>query len=86
MKHSNYKEIHTHILLVPEHELYHIKNAMIKELQKRLKNHYSKVGNQVFSIHCSENSFVGIFGQYLTRYSVCEGWYQCFFDGKEAID
>ena len=86
LKHSNFKEILTHILLVLEHELHHIKNAIVKELQKRLKNHYSKVGNQVFSIHCSENSFVGIFGQYLTWYSVCGGWYQCFFDGKEAID
>ncbi|CAG8672134.1 13518_t:CDS:2, partial [Cetraspora pellucida] len=52
-----------------EHELHHIKNAIVKELQKRLKNHYSKVRNQVFSIHCSENSFVGIFDQYLTWYS-----------------
>ncbi|RIB10923.1 hypothetical protein C2G38_2204828 [Gigaspora rosea] len=33
-----------------------------------------------------ENCFIGIFGQYLTRYSVCGGWYRCFFDGKEAID
>ncbi|RIB29799.1 hypothetical protein C2G38_938563 [Gigaspora rosea] len=86
LKHSNYKEIPAHILLVPKNELYHIKNTMVKELQKRLKNHYSKVGKQVFSIHCSENRFVGIFGQYLTRYSVCGGWYQCFFDGEEAID
>ncbi|CAG8749001.1 6679_t:CDS:2, partial [Cetraspora pellucida] len=57
-----------------------------KELQKRLKNHYSKKEKQVFLIHCSENSFVDIFGQYLTRYSVCGGWYQCFFDEEEAID
>ncbi|CAG8706386.1 15346_t:CDS:1, partial [Cetraspora pellucida] len=73
LKHSNYKEIPAHILLVPEYELNHIKNVIVKELQKRLKNHYSKKEKQVFSIHCSENSFVGIFGQYLTRYSVCEG-------------
>ncbi|RIB11960.1 hypothetical protein C2G38_2202026 [Gigaspora rosea] len=86
LKHSNYKEIPAHISLVPEYELRHIKNVIVKELQKRLKNHYSKVGKQVFSIHCSENSFVGIFGQYLTWYSVCGGWYQCFFDGEEAID
>ncbi|CAG8448498.1 12150_t:CDS:2 [Dentiscutata heterogama] len=86
LKYYNYKKIPAHILLVPEHEFHHIKNTMVKELQKRLKNHYSKVGKQVFSIHCSENSFVDIFGQYLTRYSVCGGWYQCFFDGEEAID
>ncbi|CAG8778038.1 16705_t:CDS:2, partial [Dentiscutata heterogama] len=42
----------------PEHELHHIKNAIVKELQKWLKNHYSKVENQVFSIHYSKNSFV----------------------------
>jgi len=86
LKHSNYKEIPACILLVPKHELDHIKNVIVKELQKRLKNHYSKRGKQVFSIHCSEHSFVGIFGQYLTRYSVCGGWYQCFYDGEEAID
>ncbi|CAG8722103.1 7103_t:CDS:1 [Dentiscutata erythropus] len=86
LKHYNYKEISAHILLVPEYKLHHIKNAIIKELQKQLKNHYSKVENQVFSIHCSENSFVGIFGQYLTRYSVCGGWYQSFFVEEEAID
>ncbi|CAG8692380.1 16794_t:CDS:2, partial [Cetraspora pellucida] len=43
-------EIPTHILLVPEYELHHIKNAIVKELQKRLKNHYSKVENQLNKI------------------------------------
>ncbi|CAG8732784.1 22449_t:CDS:1, partial [Dentiscutata erythropus] len=33
-----------------------------------------------------ENSFVGLFSQYLTRYSVCGGWYQCLFDREEVID
>ncbi|CAG8548742.1 16367_t:CDS:2, partial [Dentiscutata heterogama] len=64
LKHSDYKEIPIHILLVPEHELHHIKNVIVKELQ----------------------NFVSLFGQYLTRYSICGGWYQCFFDGEEAID
>ncbi|CAG8462507.1 11505_t:CDS:2 [Dentiscutata heterogama] len=50
LKHYNYKEIPEHILSVPEYELRHIKNAIVKE------------------------------------YSVCGGWYQCFFDGEEAID
>ncbi|CAG8856011.1 30626_t:CDS:1, partial [Gigaspora margarita] len=86
IKHSDYKNIPTHILLVPEYELLHVKHVIVKELQKRLKNHYSNKGEQVFSIHCSENCFVGIFGQYLIRYFVCGGWYRCFFDGEEAID
>ncbi|RIB22103.1 hypothetical protein C2G38_2174769 [Gigaspora rosea] len=86
IKHSDYKDIPTHILLVPEYELLHVKHVIVKEIQKRLKNHYSNKGGQVFSIHCSENCFIGIFGQYLTRYSVCGGWYRCFFDGEEAID
>ncbi|RIB17394.1 hypothetical protein C2G38_2187397 [Gigaspora rosea] len=76
IKHSDYKDIPTHILLVPEYELLHVKHVIVKEIPKRLKNHYSNKGEQVFSIHCSENCFIGIFGQYLTRYSVCGGWYR----------
>ncbi|PKC56608.1 hypothetical protein RhiirA1_402007 [Rhizophagus irregularis] len=42
-------------------ELTHLKKAIIKELQKRLKNHHNAIGEQSFSIHCSEDAFIGIF-------------------------
>ncbi|GET04505.1 hypothetical protein GLOIN_2v1726589 [Rhizophagus clarus] len=43
---------------IPNSELSHLKKAIIKELQKCLKNHYTAVKKQVFSIHCSEDAFV----------------------------
>jgi hypothetical protein len=45
-----YNTIPSHIRPVPDSELSHLKNAIIKELQKRLKNHYTAVGKQVFSV------------------------------------
>jgi hypothetical protein len=50
LKHMFYNTIPSHIQLVPDSELSHLKNAIIKELQKRLKNHYTAVGKQVFSV------------------------------------
>src|SRR5829696_124320 len=71
LKHCNYNIPPSHILPVPEYELNHLKKIMVREIGKRLKNHHSTVGKQVFSIHCSEHAFVGIFGQYIERYSPC---------------
>ncbi|CAB5350684.1 unnamed protein product [Rhizophagus irregularis] len=39
-------------------ELTHLKKAIIKELQKRLKNNHNAIGEQSFSIHCRQLSFV----------------------------
>uniref|UniRef100_U9U0E3 Uncharacterized protein n=1 Tax=Rhizophagus irregularis (strain DAOM 181602 / DAOM 197198 / MUCL 43194) TaxID=747089 RepID=U9U0E3_RHIID len=39
-------------------ELSYLKSAIIKKLQKRLRNNYTAVGEQTFSLHCSENAFV----------------------------
>ncbi|RHZ89801.1 hypothetical protein Glove_10g4 [Diversispora epigaea] len=33
---------------------------MVREVGKRLKNHHSAVGKQIFLIHCSEYAFKGI--------------------------
>ncbi|CAB4385441.1 unnamed protein product [Rhizophagus irregularis] len=51
-------------------ELTHLKKAIIKELQKRLKNNHNAIGEQSFSIHCSEDAFIGIFRPHITRYSL----------------
>ncbi|CAB4375996.1 unnamed protein product [Rhizophagus irregularis] len=59
LKHMFYNTLPSHIQPVPDSELSHLKKAIIKELQKRLKNHYTAVGKQVFSVHCSEDAFVG---------------------------
>ncbi|CAG8845677.1 27627_t:CDS:2, partial [Racocetra persica] len=71
---------------IPESELLYLKNVVIKELQKRLKNHHHAVGKQVFSLHCSENAFVGLFGAYITRYLPCSSFYICNFKGEDAVD
>ncbi|CAB4425740.1 unnamed protein product [Rhizophagus irregularis] len=54
LKHVSYNTLPSHIQPVSESELSHLKKAIIKELQKRLKNYHTAVGKQVFSIHCSE--------------------------------
>ncbi|CAG8771788.1 11479_t:CDS:1, partial [Gigaspora margarita] len=66
--------------------LCHLKDTIIKELQKRLKNHHRAVEKQVFSLHCSENAFVGLFGAYITHYSPCGSFYICNFKGENAIE
>ena len=43
-----------------------MKRAIIKELQKRLKNHHTAVGEQIFSLQCSEDDFVGVFRTHIT--------------------
>ncbi|RGB33925.1 hypothetical protein C1646_761162 [Rhizophagus diaphanus] len=58
LKYVSYNTLPSHIQPVSESELSHLKKAIIKELQKRLKNHHTAVGKQVFSIHCSEDAFV----------------------------
>ena len=63
-----------------------MKNVILKELQKRLKNYYHAVGEQVFSMHCSENAFVGVFGAYVTHYSLCSSFYLCSFKGENAVE
>ncbi|CAG8726151.1 18054_t:CDS:1, partial [Acaulospora morrowiae] len=85
IKHSTYNLLPNHIQKIPDLELSHLKNVIVKELQKRLKNNYHAVGEQVFSLHCSENAFVGIFGAYITRYSPCGSFYICSFKGENAI-
>jgi hypothetical protein len=55
-------------------------------ITKKLKNHYRAVGKQVFSLHCSEDAFVGIFGHYITRYSPCGSFYICHFKGENAVE
>jgi len=86
LKHSQYNTPPAHILPVPDYELAHIKKVMVRDLQKRLKKHHSTVGEQAFSLHCSENAFIGIFGQYLERYSPCGNFYQCCFKGETSCD
>ncbi|GBC27674.1 uncharacterized protein OCT59_013260 [Rhizophagus irregularis] len=86
LKHVSYNTLPSHIQPVSESELSHLKKAIIKELQKRLKNHHTAVGKQVFSIHCSEDAFVGIFRNHITRYSPCGSSYLCIFKGEKAFD
>ncbi|PKC62477.1 hypothetical protein RhiirA1_443905 [Rhizophagus irregularis] len=86
LKHVSYNTLPSHIQPVSESELSHLKKAIIKELQKRLKNHHTAVGKQVFSIHCSEDAFVGIFRNHITRYSLCGSSYLCIFKGEKAFD
>src|SRR4051794_35959096 len=86
LKHMSYNTLPSHIRPVPDSELLHLKKAIIKELQKRLKNHYTAVGKQVFSIHCSEDAFVGIFKNHITRYSPCGSSYLCKFKGTKAFE
>ncbi|CAB5376260.1 unnamed protein product [Rhizophagus irregularis] len=61
LKHIAYNTPPQHIRSVPKSELLHLKRVIVKELQKRLKNHHTAVGEQTFSIHCSEDAFVGLF-------------------------
>ncbi|CAG8836022.1 39189_t:CDS:2 [Gigaspora margarita] len=68
------------------YKLCHLKDAIIKELQKKLKNHYRAVGKQVFSLHCSENAFVGLFGTYIMCYSPCGSFYSCNFKEENAVE
>ncbi|CAG8723534.1 4188_t:CDS:2, partial [Rhizophagus irregularis] len=86
LKHSSYNNLPPHIQPVPDSELTHLKKAIIKELQKRLKNHHNAIGEQSFSIHCSEDAFIGIFRSHITRYSSCRSYYFCSFKGENAFD
>ncbi|CAG8471618.1 23848_t:CDS:2, partial [Gigaspora rosea] len=86
LKHASYNLLPNHIQQIPKSELNHLRNAIIKELQKKLKNHYRAVGEQVFSMHCSKNAFVGIFGPYITCYSPCGSFYLCNFGGEDAVE
>ncbi|GBC40482.2 uncharacterized protein OCT59_012500 [Rhizophagus irregularis] len=86
LKHVSYNTLPSHVRSVPNSELSHLKKAIIKELQKRLKNHHTAVGKQVFSIHCSEDAFVSIFKNHITRYSPCGSSYFCSFKGEKAFE
>ncbi|CAB4378906.1 unnamed protein product [Rhizophagus irregularis] len=86
LKHVSYNTLPSHIQPVSESELSHLKKAIIKELQKRLKNHHTAVGKQVFSIHCSEDAFVSIFRNHIMHYSPCGSSYLCIFKGEKAFD
>jgi len=86
IKHKEHNILPSHILPLPKYELDHVKKVMVREIQKRLKKHHRTAGNQVFSLHCSENDFVGIFGKYFTRYSPCGNFYQCHFSGDNSYN
>ncbi|PKK74355.1 hypothetical protein RhiirC2_774896 [Rhizophagus irregularis] len=86
LKHIAYNTPPQHIRSVPKSELLHLKRVIVKELQKRLKNHHTAVGEQTFSIHCSEDAFVGLFKKHITRYSPCGLSYFCSFKGEGAFD
>jgi hypothetical protein len=86
LKHMSYNTLPSHIQPVPTSELLHLKKAIMKELQKRLKNNHTAVGEQTFSLHCSEDAFVGIFKEHITRYSPCGYFYLCNFKGEKAFD
>src|ERR1043165_6156780 len=86
LKHISYNKVLAHIQPVSDTELTHLKKAIIKELQKRLKNNHTAVGEQSFSLHCSEDAFVGIFKEHIMRYSPCGSFYLCNFNGEKAFD
>ena len=86
LKHISYNTIPSHVRPVSESELLHLKKAIIKELQKRLKNHHTAIGEQTFSLHCSEDAFVGVFKSHITRYSPCGSFYFCSFKGETSFD
>src|SRR5947207_907831 len=86
LKHITYNKLPPHIQPVSDSELLHLKKVIVKELQKRLKNHHTAVGEQTFSIHCSEDAFVGLFKNHITRYSPCGLSYFCSFKGEGAFD
>ncbi|CAB5175839.1 unnamed protein product [Rhizophagus irregularis] len=86
LKHISYNKLPSHIQQISNSELSHLKSAIIKELQKVLRNNYTAVGEQTFSLHCSENAFVGVFKDHITRYSPCGSFYFCSFKGENAFD
>ncbi|CAB4394117.1 unnamed protein product [Rhizophagus irregularis] len=86
LKHIAYNTPSQHIRSVPKSELLHLKRVIVKELQNRLKNHHTAVGEQTFSIHCNEDAFVGLFKKHITRYSPCGLSYFCSFKGEGAFD
>jgi hypothetical protein len=86
LRHKKYNTLPPHIQPVSNSELLHLKKAIVKELQKRLKNHHTAVGEQTFSIHCSKDAFVGLFKNHITRYSPCGSSYFCSFKGEGAFE
>ncbi|GET04852.1 hypothetical protein GLOIN_2v1488230 [Rhizophagus clarus] len=86
LKHSFYNTLSLHIQPVSDFKLLHLKKAIVKELQKCFKNYHNAVRKQVFSIHCSEDAFVGIFKDHITHYSRCGSSYLCQFEGEKAFD
>jgi hypothetical protein len=89
LKHVKYNKPLLSLLYIQQvldSELLHLTMVIVKELQKRLKNHHTAVGEQTFSIHCSEDAFVGLFKKHITRYSPCGSSYFCSFKGEGAFE
>ncbi|CAG8537027.1 11128_t:CDS:2 [Dentiscutata heterogama] len=57
IKHKEHNILPSHILPLPNYELDYIKKIIVREIQKHLKKYHCTVRNQVFSLHCSENTF-----------------------------
>ncbi|RIB28773.1 hypothetical protein C2G38_2028275 [Gigaspora rosea] len=84
--HYNYNILPKHITPLPQEALDEFKNILIYTIQKQLKNHIKNVGLQSVKFPCLESLFVGVFGNYLTRYSPSRKWYQCIFKGENAVE
>ncbi|RIB08587.1 hypothetical protein C2G38_2211289 [Gigaspora rosea] len=82
----NYNIPPKHITPLPQEALDEFKNILIYTIQKQLKNHIKNVGLQSVKFTCLESLFVGVIGNYLTRYSPSRKWYQCIFKGENAIE
>ncbi|CAG8501608.1 2400_t:CDS:1, partial [Cetraspora pellucida] len=84
--HYNYNISPKHITQLPQEALDEFKNILIYTIQKQLKNNIKNVGLQSIKFLYLESQFVGIFGNYLTRYSQSRKWYQYIFKGENAVE
>ncbi|CAG8686013.1 12939_t:CDS:2 [Cetraspora pellucida] len=91
--HKHQKDIHTSKINnknskdeLVNNSLDEFKNILIYTIQKQLKNNIKNIELQSVKFPYLKSQFVGIFGNYLTRYSSSQKWYQCIFKEENAIE
>ncbi|RIB06029.1 hypothetical protein C2G38_2218083 [Gigaspora rosea] len=57
---------------------------LVHAIQKRVPLHFSRLGKQLVKFSCTESQFVGVFGRYITRFSLAKSSYYCIFKGENA--
>ncbi|KAF0479562.1 hypothetical protein F8M41_023827 [Gigaspora margarita] len=84
--HSLYNSPRAGIPILPQDAIAEFKKILVYHIQKKLSNNSSSAGPQCVMLSCTKSQFVGVFGGYITRYSITRCSYECFFSGQSAYN